>query len=91
MIDLSSSDRSYLSLDWEPEMKKKYFDDRAAEVSLEDMCLEACVLQHGCLISRAVHFDQHVDLYYAYTLLFYISIDHLKCMNVKKKSHGNCV
>ncbi|CAL8247390.1 unnamed protein product [Merluccius merluccius] len=25
------SDRSYLSLDWEPEMKKKYFDNRAAE------------------------------------------------------------
>uniref|UniRef100_A0A8C5CEU2 Ubiquitin carboxyl-terminal hydrolase n=1 Tax=Gadus morhua TaxID=8049 RepID=A0A8C5CEU2_GADMO len=25
------SDRSYLSLDWEPDMKKKYFDDRAAE------------------------------------------------------------
>ncbi|KAG7258245.1 hypothetical protein CRUP_035979, partial [Coryphaenoides rupestris] len=25
------SDRSYLSLDWEPEMKNKYFDERAAE------------------------------------------------------------
>ena len=31
----SAPDRSYLSLDWEPDMKKKYFDDRAAEVNLE--------------------------------------------------------
>lgn len=27
-----STDRSYLSLDWEPEMKKKYFDETVVEV-----------------------------------------------------------
>jgi len=26
------TDRSYLSLDWEPEMKKKYFDETLVEV-----------------------------------------------------------
>lgn len=26
------TDRSYLSLDWEPEMKKKYFDETVVEV-----------------------------------------------------------
>lgn len=27
------SDRSYLSLDWEPEIKKKYFDETVVEVN----------------------------------------------------------
>lgn len=26
------TDRSYLSLDWEPEIKKKYFDETVVEV-----------------------------------------------------------
>lgn len=28
------TDRSYLSLDWEPEIKKKYFDETVVEVKL---------------------------------------------------------
>lgn len=28
------TDRSYLSLDWEPEIKKKYFDETVVEVNL---------------------------------------------------------
>lgn len=27
------TDRSYLSLDWEPEIKKKYFDETVVEVT----------------------------------------------------------
>lgn len=29
---LSSSERSFLALDWDPEFKKRYFDENAAEV-----------------------------------------------------------
>lgn len=35
-----TTDRSYLSLDWEPELKKKFFDESAAEVrDSRDWCL----------------------------------------------------
>lgn len=32
MCALVFTDRSYLSLDWEPEIKKKYFDETVIEV-----------------------------------------------------------
>lgn len=31
-LGVSLTDRSYLSLDWEPEIKKKYFDETVVEV-----------------------------------------------------------
>lgn len=35
-------ERSFLALDWDPELKKRYFDDSAAEVS----CLCCSLSQH---------------------------------------------
>lgn len=35
-------ERSFLALDWDPELKKRYFDDSAAEVS----CLCCSPFQH---------------------------------------------
>lgn len=31
-------ERSFLALDWDPELKKRYFDDSAAEVSFSCCC-----------------------------------------------------
>jgi hypothetical protein len=30
---LSTLERSFLALDWDPDLKKRYFDENAAEVS----------------------------------------------------------
>lgn len=38
------TDRSYLSLDWEPEMKKKYFDETVVEVKLYCSCFKSVFL-----------------------------------------------
>lgn len=35
-------ERSFLALDWDPELKKRYYDDSAAEVS----CLSSSLFQH---------------------------------------------
>lgn len=54
------ADRSYLSLDWEPEIKKKYFDETVVEVKPVPETLD--ILWKSCLLLRAP-----VELWHTHT------------------------
>lgn len=46
----STLERSFLALDWDPDLKKRYFDENAAEVSHHSFLLFLSLIDHSFII-----------------------------------------
>lgn len=46
----STLERSFLALDWDPDLKKRYFDENAAEVSHRSFLLSLFHIDHTVLL-----------------------------------------
>lgn len=47
----STLERSFLALDWDPDLKKRYFDENAAEVSVHGLLFYLFRVDHHCSVT----------------------------------------